>query len=193
MPTYEFVCDQCNQTTDILMSVSEMEKRRDSMCCEDCGDPMRKKVSAPSIVTDSTYFAGRGTLDKQFNGDIPQLAFRAKTAARNGRKPNINDVYEPCLADFPGDPKAFVPADGGRSYVRRLVEAKGVPAEGAGISVRKSSMREPPPRVPVAKNILDRCEKGYRKATGDKKTSSAEIRHRIAQRHGLNRGKGIEY
>jgi hypothetical protein len=79
--------------------------------------------SFPGIQTDTTFLAGRGTLDTQLGGGNEAEAV-ARAAMKHGYRPNINDVYEPGLADFMGDPKAFIPATGGRAeVVRRAADA----------------------------------------------------------------------
>lgn len=87
---------------------------------------------APRVMTDSVFFEGRGTLDSQFAGtpcgQLDELIAAAKAA---GYTPNPNDVYEPGLAEFFGDPRAFVPPAGGMSHVRKVCEERGVGCQGA--------------------------------------------------------------
>lgn len=87
--------------------------------------------SPPKAMTDREFFEGRGTLDKQFEGNQEALDRVIKPAMKRGYKPNPNDVYTPALAAYPGDPKAFVPATGGRGHIEKVIRDRGWSIEGA--------------------------------------------------------------
>lgn len=78
----------------------------------------------PGSKTDREQFAGVGTLDKQLGDDADYICGEAK---RRGYRPSPNDMYMENLADFPGDPKAFVKS---RGDIAKRCEERGVPCQG---------------------------------------------------------------
>lgn len=85
--------------------------------------------SAPNSRSDADFFRGMGTLDKQI-GDDPhsmQQVVDGYRAATGGRNPNPNYSYQAGLAQFPGDPRAFV---GGAGEIKRRAEELNVNVEG---------------------------------------------------------------
>lgn len=87
--------------------------------------------SPPRCMTDSVFFSDQGTLQKQFGKRERELNYITKKAIESGYKPNCNDVYNPALAKFPGDPKAFIPATGGRGHVQAVCNERGWSCDGA--------------------------------------------------------------
>ena len=83
---------------------------------------------APSCVTDSTFLAGVGTLEKQFEGDPEGLARVVENAKAMGYTPSPYDFYQPGLADVEGSPKAFCKT---RGEVRERCIERGVPCSGS--------------------------------------------------------------
>jgi len=113
----------------------------------------------PRARTDRELFEGQGMLDKQFGGSPGQLEAVVAQAQQHGYRPNPNDVYIPMLANYPGDPLAFVPATGGRNHIRRVCEMRGVSCQGS-VDVKG---RQPEQEVPagqldagIANEIVDR-------------------------------------
>jgi len=159
--------------------------------------------SPPRANSDRELFAGVGTLDKQI-GDPEHLDALVGAAKRRGYRPNPNDVYQPGLARFPGDPEAFVPATGGRSHIKRVCEKRGWACHGA---VEVKAVEGEPKHVPLAKSIVDREVRA--KLRADKKLQSDlqrqftsapakaaskinELRQEVIAKHGNHRptGKG---
>lgn len=85
---------------------------------------------APKSMTDSVYLAGRGTLEKQFEGDARGLKAVIEGAKRQGYTPNMNDVYEPGVALSVGDPLAFVPSTNARGHIKSVIESRGMSCDG---------------------------------------------------------------
>lgn len=86
--------------------------------------------TAPASRTDDDFFRGVGTLDKQLGDDdghyqAQVLANYAK--ATGGGRPNENYVYNAGLAEFPGDPRAFLDSAGS---AKRLAEERNVSISG---------------------------------------------------------------
>jgi hypothetical protein len=83
----------------------------------------------PGIQDDTTFMAGRGTLEDQLGAE--QAEFVAKEAMKQGYKPSPNDVYLPGIADCVGDKNAFVKQDGAKGHVRKVCEDNGWRCEGS--------------------------------------------------------------
>jgi len=86
---------------------------------------------APRCMTDSVFFSSVGTLDKQFGNDTESLNRTVSIAKKHGYTPNPNDYYNASLANFVGDPKAFIPATGGRGHIQKVCEERGTACSGA--------------------------------------------------------------
>lgn len=84
----------------------------------------------PGSLTDREFFRGAGTLADQFRGEEEMLTTLAANARREGVSLNYTDVYCPPIAEYPLDPKACVPAGGGRGYVKDLCRKRGLGCEG---------------------------------------------------------------
>jgi hypothetical protein len=76
-------------------------------------------------MTDDVFVSGQGTLDKQFGGDEKTLARLTKKATKAGWQRNNNDVYCGALAEFEGDPDAFIPHDA-VGHIKRVAQKKGI-------------------------------------------------------------------
>jgi hypothetical protein len=134
--------------------------------------------SAPRGMTDNVFFEGVGTLAKQFEGDERVLEKVTKTAMAHGYKPNPNDFYNSSLAAFVGDPKAFIPASGGRGHVQAVCEERGWSCQGA-VKV-KGRDRKPVKQIRLGKDIVARTVQETiaadpSKARIDKRDLAAEV------------------
>lgn len=106
----------------------------------------------PGLKTDTTIWGGAGTLDSQFKNNQPHLKLITEAAKKAGYTPNPNYVYQPALAEFLGDPKAFVPPSEGNSHVRKVCEERGWGCEGA---VKIKTPQGPPPKpVKLAESLI---------------------------------------
>lgn len=116
--------------------------------------------SAPSSKTDDDFFRGQGTLDAQVGDDphyMQQITANYR-AATGGQNPNPNYSYQAGLAQYPGDPRAFV---GSAGEAKRRAEELNVNLDGfvthkasepisdpfAGMASKGSS------RVPIASDL----------------------------------------
>jgi hypothetical protein len=84
----------------------------------------------PASKTDVELFRGRGTLADQFKGQEDTLSEMVTKATQNGRTPQYTDLYEPSIANYPGDPEAFIPASGGRGHIKAVCEKNGWDCDG---------------------------------------------------------------
>lgn len=138
--------------------------------------------SPPSCMTDSVYFEGR----KRLGDEIPdeQIPAMERALARQGFKPNETDVYDPGLARFQWDKEAFVPASGGRGYIKKLLEKRGWGGEGP-VKV-KARVDEPAPPVPLAEDLIAKNTRqmlARHPEMGRKRKE--EIREAVIAQHGL--------
>lgn len=109
---------------------------------------------APASRTDDDFFRGQGTLDKQVGEDPHYMAdITSGYRQATGHNPNPNYVYQAGLAQYPGDPRAFV---SGAGDVKRRAEELNVNVEGFvthkasepisdpfGVGVPKGMKRQP--------------------------------------------------
>ena len=116
---------------------------------------------APRGMTDDVFFSGIGTLSDQFaGGDGPaQLEAMIANCQAHGHTPNYNDYYVGSIAEFPGDPKAFVPRSGGRAHVKQVLEEKGWSTiDGSAVTV-KGRASDVDPHAPIVKPVKERKKK----------------------------------
>lgn len=106
---------------------------------------------APRAETDREYYEGRHTLDQQFSDNPRQIREMEDFHQRIGFKPNRNSTYEPGLARFPFDPRAFI--TGGRTEIKRRCEQAGVACEGS-VKVKGRQPENPTPAGKLAPDLV---------------------------------------
>ena len=94
-----------------------------------------KSRKCPGAKDDTSFFAGRGTLERQFHNDPTYLDKITDNAKKQGYTPNPNDVYFASLARFEGDRRAFISQAEGTAKIKKICEQEGLGCEGS-ISVR---------------------------------------------------------
>jgi hypothetical protein len=101
----------------------------------------------PGVKTDSTYLANSQSVASVVNnGTYQERVLMRRTieaAAKHGHRPNKNDVYEPQLARFPGDPLAFVPSDSPRHHIQKVCEEQSKECSGAVNVKHRQPERDP--------------------------------------------------
>lgn len=139
----------------------------------------------PNVTTDREFYRGRHNLRQQFAGDPKGFNTVLRQAKKNGYVPRPGDVYEPglCRPGMQGDPEAFVPATGGRDYIKKLLEKRGESCDGL-VKVRSSGSKSQP-----AKPIDERAAEQFivEKKKTDKhfaKASKKEQIAEVARKHG---------
>lgn len=137
----------------------------------------------PGLVTDTAFFAGQPKLRDQFR-DKRQLKKVLGVAKKHGYRPSPNDVYEPGLARFQGDPEAFVPPTGGRSYIRRLCEKRGWGCNGA-VNVEASAPHVDPHAtgVPLAEDLVRGHIRDEIRKDPSLKGKQKELRDKVIEKH----------
>lgn len=147
--------------------------------------------AAPRVMTDSVYFASQGSLDKQFDkAPCGQLDSLIAAAASHGFKPGIHDVYDSGLADFFGDPKAFVPPTGGRNHIRRICEERGVSNYGP-VQVRAPERENPPEMTRLAPDLAEEIVNGMLRANPElaHQADRRELLAEAVHQHGFDDSK----
>jgi hypothetical protein len=107
----------------------------------------------PQLATDKAFFNRVGLLGDQFDEQYVQNVVH--DARREGYQPSAGDMYMPGLADFRGDPKAFVSRSTGarkklKAYMDRLERGPGCDPMKKGIApdivdemVERKAMEDP--------------------------------------------------
>lgn len=132
---------------------------------------------APCARTDATFLRGHCN-GSQFE-HVPHIGdMYRRIAERAGVDPK-GKVYKAGLADFPGDPRAWVD---GRGDVLRVAEEKGLHCRGA---VNYTPEPTPPKEVPLAPDIVDGIVQDRLAAMGPDaaKADVNELRHEVVEAH----------
>lgn len=138
---------------------------------------------APGCQTDSTFFAGIGTLDKQFR-DKRELSDIVKAAKSHGYNPTGNELYSVGLARFPGDPRAFISQGQGKQRVREIVTQDGTGCEGAVTVKARPIDKEPKDKYKLAPQIVKRHLREKLKNPENAKRGRRELVEQIIHEHG---------
>jgi len=140
MPTYRYTCPDCGFRLELLQSHAEMEKLRGQLRCQQCEAPMEFCFPTPYLHTDTSFVANWG--DGFGEGDAESLRRRRAyaNAHRHGISPS-GATYCPglCAPGVPNDPKAWVPHDNAKAYIKKRCEELNYACEGA-VTVKQ---REP--------------------------------------------------
>lgn len=139
---------------------------------------------APRIMTDSVFFEGNRFIGDQFSDY--ELGKARKVHARHGRRLDPTSVYHSGLARFQYDPEAFVPATGGRAYVKQLMARRGWSCEGAVSAAGREPERDPmDTAVPLAEDLIRSNARQMVQDNPDlKRLSRRELRERVLEKHG---------
>lgn len=135
--------------------------------------------AVPQIVTDNTFLTGHAN-GSQFE-KRPEMGDFYRRRAEAGGQNVKGKVYLSGLAEYPGDPRAWV---SGRGDVQKVCEERGYGCDGA-VTVKRDRSVEPPPPVDVADDIVDEhaqmivAKEPERGRTPEKK---AELKEQVRQR-----------
>lgn len=150
-------------------------------CSDRLADMLASRKPPGIDGTDTRYFAKQGTLADQFKGNEGQLHYIVEQARSMGYEPNMNDVYEPSLAECIGDPKAFVSPSGGLSHIRNVADERDYTVH--GVIERKRDFRgldKVDDKPHLAEDIVDRYEATMvMEGMVDPGTSRREVREMI--------------
>jgi len=126
----------------------------------------------PRGRTDATFLEGHHN-GNQFEGEERVGDIYRKVAEAHGQN-TTGKVYLPALAEFPGDPHAWV---SGRGDVQRRCEEKGWECEGA-VTVKGRQFEHK--KVPVAEDIVQR--EVARELAADPTQDAGEVRHTVIKK-----------
>jgi len=138
----------------------------------------------PGAMADGEFFRDQGTLADQFKGDEAKLEHITAVAKSQGYTPTPNDVYMPGLADYPGDPLAFVPPTGGRHHIKKVCEEKNLECSGQ-VNVKRVE-KEPSRNVPLAEDLVQEAVADMHVTDPDlcRKATYQDLREEAIYRHG---------
>lgn len=151
----------------------QMRRRGESHMIAD----MLAHQQGPTLKTDTTFFSDNAN-GKQFANDPKRGERYRKVAERLGGSVK-GKKYLSTLAEFPGDPRAWVDTVGD---IRRVCEERGYNCEDLGI---KAEVKEEPKPVRLAPDLVDKHVKRYRKQ--DPKLAAKpvqEVREMVIEKHG---------
>jgi hypothetical protein len=141
----------------------------------------------PGGMTDNVAVAGIGKLGDQFKGKRGEIQLNKiiASAKRHGYTPNPNDIYQPGLAQFAGDPKAFIPSGAGyRSHIKKICEANDLACEGT-VNVKRRQYRDAPKQIPLAEKLIrELTPKVLAKDPALARKKPQEIREAVIAKHG---------
>lgn len=139
--------------------------------------------SPPRANTDREFFDGMGTLADQFGKDVDGLNSAVAGARSHGYEPNPHDVYLPTIAQFEGDPLAFVPATGGRGHIKKVCEMRGVSCRGA-VTVEGRQPESDPLGTPYLADdlVIEEVAKAAKTDPNITKASKNELRQEMTNK-----------
>ena len=135
MPLYAYICEKCGVHFE---QMAPMRVAGLPAPCPHCQKMARRLFLAPVCISDTTNYSGdRTDFEEQFKSEAMR-EFHVAQAKKHGV--NIRGKrYDPQLARFPGDPKAWVGSD---TDVRKVLEHRGWGGKGA---VNVTATNEPEP------------------------------------------------
>lgn len=165
-------------------ALKKWEREQEQLARENLA-AMVETGKTPRGVTNDSFLGTRGTLASQFDGDPDVFRQVISNAQRAGYNPSSSDVYLSQLADYPGDPKAFVSRSrGGRQQVADVLNEKGV-ADMSGSVKAKGRQDAPPPAVKLGTDLVEsNVDKMIKKTPDLKKVDRRELRSEAVKKHG---------
>ncbi|MHC4180536.1 MAG: FmdB family zinc ribbon protein [Planctomycetota bacterium] len=142
MPLYRYECSKCASVEEVFLQWKNYTEDRE---CPVCGGKAHRNFAGVGLKTDTSFFAGVGTLLQQCDGDEKEANRIAKAAKKEGYTPSYNDFYCPTVGDSPAS--SFIPVTGGREHVKKVCRRRGV-------SCRGMVEMEAPERPPTPKKKL---------------------------------------
>lgn len=135
----------------------------------------------PGCMTDDVFFSGIGRLGDEMG---EKQAERITSITKGlGFSPSPNSIYMPGLADFQGDPKAYINKSDGRHAVKKRLEEKGMQWDGRGEV--KCSPAEPPKDIPLAPDLVEEhVSRKIRNNPDLAHQDRGELRQEVIDKHG---------
>lgn len=141
----------------------------------------------PALKTDVAYYAGRKRPGDEMSD--AQLKAYLHLTKRHGFTPGPSDIYNPMIARMPGDPEAWIPSSGGRDYVKKLAQKRGVAlhgSDGSEIVQAREPEHEPFANAPKLAPDLIRANarRMIRKDPALRTKKPQELREMVLAKHG---------
>ena len=186
MPTYEFICDNCNTNWEDILTLAEYQRTVRGKCPACQKRAIRQRMYPQVLKTSTEWLKGRKMLGDQFP-DNPsgrqQLAYRIAQAQAAGYKPSASDYYDPTVAAYPGDPDGFIPQADPAGHVTRVCAKRGVGCDSSLVKVASPMSGRSKP-APLADDIVrDLASEKIRANPDLGQKSKAEVAEMIRGEH----------
>jgi putative FmdB family regulatory protein len=146
MPMYAYECPRC----DILFEkFAPMVGAGLPQTCPDCGIHSPRRFLPPTCLSDTTTYRGDNTGLGQFKSDAMR-EFHLAQARKHGVN-TTGKLYDPALAKYPGDPKAWVGSD---TDVRQVLESRNWGSTGKVKVKQKSNGETTTPKPGLSEKIV---------------------------------------
>jgi len=181
MPLYDYLCPQCGRETEMFRTMAE---RNDPAYCQQCEEPLKLKIVAPAIRTDTAFQRGinfnDGLRTEKERKQAKQLAAQAGVSIEGKR-------YNGQFAKFPLDPRAFY---GDRQEARACCRRAGQASEDLGVAAPVDETPDGPYHVAdeVVQRHVDRInhnEHGGFASRDKQQEIAAEVRSNIEPADGV--------
>ena len=129
MPSYTYRCTECNARLELSQTHAQMTEVRDQLRCQQCEGRMQFVFPSPHLHTNTGFVAGWGD---GFDDRPNPARDEAQQAARAGGVNPTGKTFCPGLG-APGvrnDPKAWVPHDDPKDYIKKRCEELNYTCEG---------------------------------------------------------------
>lgn len=172
MPLYAYECQPCGVKFD---KIRPMKEAGDRCPCPNCGRQAAKDFNvAVGLVTDTAIFTGDklGGIGKA----PPFVRERYDRLASAAGIVTSGKQYMPELADFPGDPRAYVDS---RADMKRLALERNYTIESDHVNVKAEAMAPPVEGldVKIARSHARRIQRENPGLTAEKALDLAVERH----------------
>jgi putative FmdB family regulatory protein len=149
MPLYAYECPRCEA---VFEKMATMAGAALPQKCPGCGIHSPRRFLPPTCVSDCTVYNSEATdFGRQFKSEAMR-EFHLAQAKKHGV--NVTGkVYDPQLASFPGDPKAWVGSD---TDVRQVAEHRNLGIKGKVNVKAKGDVNTDTPKAGIsAKNVRE--------------------------------------
>jgi hypothetical protein len=150
--------------------------------------PSTLNICRTVLGTTTQWLRGHGMLGDQFPSTVEgqkQLHERVAIAQKHGYHPSANDVYDPTVAQFPGDPRGFISSSDPVGHVRRVCEETGTGCDSDLVKV-PAPPADPGPNKRLADDIVQReVSKRVAKDPGLAHGDQTALREAVIEKHGF--------
>ena len=156
----------------------------DTSALEDCGPG---GLCHAVVGTVTQYNRGKKMLGDQFPDTKEgqrQLRERIAIAKANGHNPSRYDDYNGTVAQFPGDPRGFIPHDDPIGHMKRVCEEVGVSMDNSLLK-HTAPKSDPTPSIPLAADLIqEEVDKRIKVNPGLADKDQSALREEVVETHG---------